>query len=175
MTEPPFDKIPMDLTPFMESGMIEARLEVTDELGLTGSSMALPIEVLVLEPEGGFFSSLGRNVYLIIAGVVGVSGAVLFLVLVLAGRLRPRRIGERRQKRKAAADPVTSPMKVNKEDTQTTGQSAGTPHPPPAGGGPYPMAVTHAAPPQIHTVTWYGSPRMANQTARHFSRSPPKS
>ncbi|MFN2146719.1 MAG: FHA domain-containing protein [Anaerolineales bacterium] len=118
VTEPPFDKIPVDLTPFQKSEMIEARLEVTDELGMTGSSMALPIEVLVLEPEGGFFSSLGRNVYLIVAGVVGVSGAVLFLVLVLAGRLRPRKAGERRQKRKAAADPVTSPVRVNKEDTQ---------------------------------------------------------
>lgn len=115
LTEPPFDKIDLDLAPFVESGMIEARLEVVDELGMTGSSMALPIEIVILQPEGGFFSSLSRNVYLIVASVVGLSGAVLFLVLVLAGRLRPRRLGERRQTRKAASDPVTSPVRERKK------------------------------------------------------------
>ena len=117
-TEPPFDQISFDLTPYQESAVLEMRLEVTDELGLTGSSLPLPIEIVVIQPELGFFSSLGRNVYLIIAGVVGLSGAVLFLVLVLAGRLRPRRMGERRKKRKDAADPVTSQVKEQKKKAE---------------------------------------------------------
>jgi hypothetical protein len=117
LSEPPFDQIDVDLSPYVESGMIEARLEVVDELGMTGSSMALPLEVVVLQPEGGFLSSFSRNVYVIIAGVVALSGAVLFLVLVLAGRLRPRRLGERREKRKAASDPVTSPIRDKKKTT----------------------------------------------------------
>lgn len=116
-TEPPFDQISFDLTPYQESAVLEMRLEITDELGLTGTSLTLPTEIIVIQPELGFFSSLGRNVYLIIAGVVGLSGAVLFLVLVLAGRLRPRRLGERRKKRKDAADPVTSPIKEQKKKT----------------------------------------------------------
>jgi hypothetical protein len=113
--EPPFEQISFDLAPYQESAMLELRLEVTDELGLTGTSLTLPTEVVVIEPERGFFSSLSRNIYLIIAGVVGLSGAVLFLVLVLAGRLRPRRPGEQRKKRKDAADPVTSPVKEQKK------------------------------------------------------------
>lgn len=114
-TKPPFDQINFDLTPFQKNETLQMRLEVVDELGMTGSSLTLPMEVVVLEPDRGFFLSLGRNVYLIIAGVVGLSGAVLFLVLVLAGRLRPRRLGEQREKRKAAADPVTSPIKEKKK------------------------------------------------------------
>jgi hypothetical protein len=123
LTEPPFDQIEIDLTAFQESGMIEARLEVVDELGMTGSSMAMPIEVVVIQPEGGIFSSLSRNIYIITAGVVGLSGAVLLLVLVLAGRLRPRRLGERRQKRKAAADPVTAPVRDRKDTTPAPEQT----------------------------------------------------
>lgn len=117
-TEAPFDSIELDLSPYAETGVIELRLEVVDELGLTGSSLTLPLEVIIFEPEGGFFASLGRNVPWIIGGVVALSGAVLFLVLVLAGRLRPRRIGELRQRRKAAVDPVTSPVRDRKSKSE---------------------------------------------------------
>ena len=117
-TEAPFDSIELDLSPYAENQSLELRLEVVDELGLTGSSLTLPLEVIIFEPEGGFFSSLGRNVPWIIGGVVALSGAVLFLVLVLAGRLRPRRIGELRQRRKAAVDPVTSPVRDRKNKSE---------------------------------------------------------
>jgi hypothetical protein len=123
-TEPPFDQITLDLTPYQESGFLDLRLEVTDELGLTGSSPTLPVEIVVLQAQGGLFSSLGRNVYLIIGGVVGLSGAVLFLVLVLAGRLRPRRPGEHARKRKAARDPVTSPLRDEQKSTETNHQDS---------------------------------------------------
>jgi hypothetical protein len=117
-TEAPFDNIELDLSPYAATEILELRLEVVDELGMTGSSLTLPLEVIIFEPEGGFFSSLGRNVPWIIGGVVALSGAVLFLVLVLAGRLRPRRIGELRQRRKAAADPVTSPVRDRKTKSE---------------------------------------------------------
>ena len=122
-SDPPLEAISFDLLPYLESAMLEMRLEVTDELGLTGSSLTMPVELVVIQPERGFFSSLGRNVYVIIGGVVGLSGAVLLLVLVLAGRLRPRQPGERRKKRKAASDPVTTPLKQNKkkrDESQST-------------------------------------------------------
>jgi hypothetical protein len=118
-TEPPFDSITFDLNGYQETENISIRIEVTDELGLTGSSESTPVEVLVQVPETGIFSLFGRNATLIIGGVIGISGAVLFLVLVLAGRLRPRRLGERWEKRKATRDPVTQPID-QKKLTQAT-------------------------------------------------------
>ena len=108
--QPPFDTVTFDLTPYQASGEIILRVEVTDELGLTGTSVDTPVDIVVQMPERGLFSLLGRNATLIIGGVVVLSGAVVFLVLVLAGRLRPLRIGERREKRQAARDPVTQPL-----------------------------------------------------------------
>jgi len=117
-TAPPFDSIEIDLSSFQASEILLMRLEVTDELGLTGSSVETPLEIVVQQPETGLFSSLGRNAPMIIAGVIGLSGLILFLVLVLAGRIRPRQMGERRSKRKAAKDPVTQPIKSEKENAR---------------------------------------------------------
>ena len=118
VTEPPFDQISFDLSPFQTSDVLLLRLEATDELGLTGSGMEMPLEIVVQPPETGLFRLLGNNAPLIIAGVVSLSGIVLFLVLVLAGRIRPRQVGERRAKRRAAKDPVTQPIKPQKEEVK---------------------------------------------------------
>ena len=119
LTEPPFDIVTFDLTPYQETENISLRLEVTDELGMVGSSEPIPVEVLVQAPETGVFALFGRNVTIIIFGVIAVSGAILFLVLVLAGRLRPRRISERLEKRKATKDPVTQPLNQKKLTPET--------------------------------------------------------
>lgn len=118
VTEPPFERVSMDLSSIQTSEVLLMRLEVTDELGLVGSSVETPLEIVVQPPESGLFSSLGSNAALIIAGVVGLSGVVLFLVLVLAGRIRPRQMGDRRSKRKASRDPVTQPIKTPTEEAQ---------------------------------------------------------
>lgn len=120
LTEPPFDQIGFDLSTFQASEMLILRLEVTDELGMVGSSAETPLEIVVQPPETGLFPSLGSNAPLIIAGVIALSGIILFLVLVLAGRIRPRQMGERRKKRKAARDPVTQPIKTEKEDIKAS-------------------------------------------------------
>ncbi|HKJ26135.1 MAG TPA: hypothetical protein VJ965_00735, partial [Anaerolineales bacterium] len=99
VTEPPFDSVTFNLESYQATENILVRVETVDELGMTGSSEVVPVEVLVQIPETGIFSLFGRNVTLIIFGVIGISGAVLLLVLVLAGRLRPRLIGERFEKR----------------------------------------------------------------------------
>jgi hypothetical protein len=118
VNEPPFEQIAIDLSPFQTSEILLMRLEVTDELGLTGSSIETPLEIVVQPPETGLFPALGRNAPLIVAGVIGLSGIILFLVLVLAGRIRPRQVGERRSQRKAARDPVTQPIKTPKTETK---------------------------------------------------------
>ena len=70
------------------------------------------MEVVVQQPDEGWFSSFGKNASLIAVGVVLLSGSVLLLVLVLAGRLRPRQIGDRRRRRSAEQDPVTQKVQL---------------------------------------------------------------
>lgn len=117
-TTPPFDQFSLDLTPYQTSAVLVLRAEVVDELGVQGNSVDISMEVVVQEPRAGLLSVLGRNVSILAGGVVILSGCVLLLVLVLAGRLRPRPIGERRRRRSSEQDPVTQPVKLDEEATQ---------------------------------------------------------
>ncbi len=123
LTEPPFEQLTFDLSPYQSDETLTIRLEATDELGLTGSGIETPVDIVIQAPQSGFFPSLGENAPLIITGVIALSGAILFLVLVIAGRIRPKRMGERRKKRKASKDPVTQPLKSRKEEETASQQN----------------------------------------------------
>jgi hypothetical protein len=122
--QPPYEMFTLDLTPYQISEILVLSAEVIDELGITGNTVDVSLEIVVQQPSVGLFSSLGRNAGLIAGGVVLLSGSVLLLVLVLAGRLRPRQLGERRRKRTAERDPVTQPIDLDDEivtsDSQRT-------------------------------------------------------
>lgn len=122
--QPPYEIFTLDLTPYQASEVLVLNAEVVDELGITGNTVNVSLEIVVQQPSGGLFPAMGRNVGLIAGGVVVLSGSVLLLVLILAGRLRPRRIGERRRKRTAERDPVTQPIDL--EDEVTTSETKGT-------------------------------------------------
>jgi hypothetical protein len=113
--QPPYETFTLDLTPYQASEVLVLNAEVVDELGITGNTVDVSLEIVVQQPSGGLFSALGRNVGFIAGGVVLLSGSVLLLVLVLAGRLRPRQLGERRRKRSAERDPVTQPIDLDDE------------------------------------------------------------
>lgn len=106
----PFEMFVLDLSPFEVSEQIVLRVEAMDELGLTGSSIDTPIQITVQRPQRGILATLARNATVITIGLVGLAGGVFVLVLVLAGRIRPRRIGERKKARAANEDPVTQPL-----------------------------------------------------------------
>ncbi len=115
-TSAPLEQINLDLTPYETSQTLTLRVEVTDELGLSGGSVDTPVEIVVQAANKTFFSSLGQNTSYIILGLVGLSGAILFLVLVMAGRIRPKGLRERRRKRAARQDPVTQPVPVRTKE-----------------------------------------------------------
>jgi hypothetical protein len=91
------------------------RLEATDELGLTGSSIEIPVDITIDASQSGLFPGLSSNAPIIIGGVIAFTGVILFLVLVIAGRIQPRKLGERRKKRQAKKDPLTQPIKKRKK------------------------------------------------------------
>lgn len=112
-SEPPFTQITYDLTPYQIDETLNMRLEATDELGLTGTSIEIPVDVTIQGAQSGLIPGLSPNAPLIIIGVITLSGSILFLVLVIAGRIRPRKMGERRQQLQDGKDPLTQPVKGN--------------------------------------------------------------
>ncbi len=112
---PPFNLLNWDLTSFGSSAEVTLKVEVVDELGMIGQSVDIPVQITIQRPQQGLLPTLARNVPLISLGFVILAGGVLLLVLVLAGRIRPRRIGERRKSRAAYDDPVTQPVRQIEE------------------------------------------------------------
>ncbi|MFN2144149.1 MAG: FHA domain-containing protein, partial [Anaerolineales bacterium] len=124
-SEPPFAQLTFDLTPYQTDETLNLRLEATDELGLTGSSIEIPVDITIETGHSSIIPGLSSNAPLIIGGVIAFTAVILFLVLVIAGRIRPRKMGERRQKRQARQDPVTQPIKRKlKAKTKREEQSA---------------------------------------------------
>jgi len=115
---PPYHLLTWDLTSFGSSVEVILKVEVLDELGMTGHSVDIPVQITIQRPQQGLLPTLARNVPVISLGFVILAGGVLLLVLVLAGRIRPRRIGERRKSRATYDDPVTQPVKQIEEQLE---------------------------------------------------------
>ncbi|MEK6222387.1 MAG: FHA domain-containing protein, partial [Chloroflexota bacterium] len=123
--QPPFNQFTLNLTKFEASERILLRVEVTDEIGLSGTSLDIPVQITVQRPEQGVGAAISRNATTLSVFVVAMAGAILILVLILAGRLRPQQLGtrtikSRRKDRKHSLDPVTQSLEdVLSEDVAT--------------------------------------------------------
>ncbi|MEJ2758939.1 MAG: FHA domain-containing protein [Anaerolineales bacterium] len=78
-------------------------------------SIEIPVDITIDASQSGLFPGLSSNAPIIIGGVIAFTGVILFLVLVIAGRIQPRKLGERRKKRQAKKDPLTQPIKKRKK------------------------------------------------------------
>ncbi|MGD8454907.1 MAG: FHA domain-containing protein [Anaerolineales bacterium] len=114
-TSPPFELFNFDLTQYATSDEVVLMVEATDELGLTGNSVDIPVQITIQRPAQGLLPTLARNATVIAFGFVVLAGGILILVLLLAGRLRPRSIGEQWRSRAAYDDPVTQPLRQIEE------------------------------------------------------------
>jgi hypothetical protein len=111
---PPFERFNWDLSAYDVTASHMLRVEAEDELGMVGSSIERLVQVTVEQPVFSPWSWVFRNApTLSILGVV-VAGAVLLLVLLLGGRLRPRQPGTMSAARRRS-DPVTQPVPVKTE------------------------------------------------------------
>jgi hypothetical protein len=106
--QPPFDQFTWSLDTYTTSGLHQLQVQARDGLGLTGSSVEIPVQVLVEEinpsPLGGF----QQNLPLLGGLFIVLAGAVLLLVLVIGGKIRPRAHRVARNRRRS--DPVTQPV-----------------------------------------------------------------
>jgi hypothetical protein len=111
--QPPFDMFSWSLNQYHEDGTHLIQVQAKDSFGLVGNSIELPVFVSVAKPKLDPWAALRRNLPAITILTVVLSGAVLLLVLVLGGRIRPRALRTVRRKRKT--DPVTQPVPVKEE------------------------------------------------------------
>ncbi len=112
--EPPFERFNWKLDGYTEDGAHTLQVLARDTAGLSGSSLEIPVQVKVERPAGRALAGLQASLPVLAALAAALSGALLLLVMILGGRLRPRsqRVASSRRTR---SDPVTQPVHITAE------------------------------------------------------------
>jgi len=105
-TAEPFDTFIWDLSGYATSGQHSLSVEAVDSLGLSKTSLSVPVLVTIVKPQYGLLPFLSRNSLWVALIAILFAGAVLGVILA-GGRIRRRM---RPAERKAALDPVTQPV-----------------------------------------------------------------
>jgi hypothetical protein len=117
----PFDKFNWDLSGYTSDSDHRLQVVVVDALGLRGASIDLPVHIVVRRTTQSVMMLLYRNGPLLAGLAVLLAGAVLLMVLILGGRIKPKTFGRGTQpgvKVRPAektvphrrSDPVTQPV-----------------------------------------------------------------
>ena len=113
-TSKPFETFTWDISDYDASGQHEIVVEAEDVLGLTKSSISMPITLTVIQPPGGIRGLFGRYSSYIIFGAIGLAGLLLFGIL-LRGRTNMVLFRRRKERRKRFEDPLTQPVHATTE------------------------------------------------------------
>jgi hypothetical protein len=105
-TSAPFNLFTWDLSKYTSTGEHQLMAEAVDSLGLSKSSMPVPVVVTVIQPPHGITALLAKYRTPITFGSIILAGLVLFMIL-LSGRLRIPSIRAAKEARLADADPLT--------------------------------------------------------------------
>ncbi len=114
-TSEPFNKFTWDLSAYTNSSQHEVTVEAVDILGLSKTSMPLPIMITVVKPPSGPAAFLAKYRTPITFGAIILAGLVLFFVL-LSGRFRMPSVRAAQEARRADADPLTQSVQVMTEE-----------------------------------------------------------
>jgi hypothetical protein len=105
-TTAPFDQFSWDLRGYTISRVHNLDITVVDSLGLSKTSLSIPVTVTVIQPRRGLAAFLSRNSLVVVLAAILIAGAVLGLSLA-GGRLRRRSDAAGRKSRN---DPLTQPV-----------------------------------------------------------------
>lgn len=114
-TAPPFDKFTWDLEGYLVSDEHTLQVEAVDALGLSKRSAAVPVQVVVIQPPGGMAGLILRNRVAVTISAIVAAGLALLGILFFGGRKTLMALDERRRARALRFDPLTQPVKVEKE------------------------------------------------------------
>jgi hypothetical protein len=117
----PFDRFTWNLSGYTADGLHKLQVQTTDILGLTGASIEVPVQITVQRPESDALFTVHRNLPIISAIIVLLSGSLLFLILILGGHLHPG--PQRAARSRLKKDPLTQPIHL--EDGVATPRRAG--------------------------------------------------
>jgi len=87
--QPPFERFTWNLNPYQQDGIYNLQVQVEDIYGLTGASIEIPVQISIEQTLSNPLFSLQEKMPVLIAILVLLAGALFFLFLVFAGRLRP--------------------------------------------------------------------------------------
>ncbi|HEY2980817.1 MAG TPA: FHA domain-containing protein [Anaerolineales bacterium] len=115
-TAEPFDSFTWGLTGYSISGEHHLIVEAVDSLGLSKTSMDIPVTLTVIQPPRGLGAFLSKYRQQITIGAVSLAGLALLFVL-LTGRFRIPSLRARQAARRISADPLTQPVAAPLEET----------------------------------------------------------
>lgn len=113
-TAEPFNVFTWDLKAYDRSNEHQIMVEAVDSLGLSKSTIAIPVTVTVIQPPRGIKALFAKYRQPIMIGAVALAGLALLFVL-FTGRLRIPSLQARRAARKAYHDPLTQPVQIEVE------------------------------------------------------------
>lgn len=122
-TAEPFDKFTWDISKYDMSGQHKLVAEAVDTLGLSKTTMEIPVTLTVVQPPHGPAALFARYQQYIVWGAVGLAGLVLLLIIFMS-RLRLS-FARRRATRQEQADPLTQPV-VTEVKESITGETKKT-------------------------------------------------
>lgn len=109
----PFDQFTWDLSAYTNDSVVQLRVQATDDLGLTGSTIEVPVQISVEYPPSDNWNALQKTIPLLATLATLLAGAILLLVLLLGGKLRP--VSWRVSRARRRFDPLTQPVVVQNE------------------------------------------------------------
>ena len=107
-TATPFDQFTWDLSGYATSGSHSLSVEAVDSLGLSKTSLGIPVTVTVILPPRGLLPFLSRNRLYVMGGAILLAGVVLGVILASGRKRRLQR--DARADRRASKDPLTQPV-----------------------------------------------------------------
>ena len=105
----PFEKFTWNLSGYEASGPHEIIVEAQDLLGLTKSSISVPITLTVVQPPHGIRALFGKYRSYITIGAIALAG-LLLLGILLRGRTNIVLFRRRKERRQRLEDPLTQPV-----------------------------------------------------------------
>ncbi len=117
LTAPPFEELRWDISEYLSSGEHSLHVEIEDSLGLTKTSLGVPVTLTVVQPPTGMIAFFGRHGSLLTIGVIALAGLLLGVILLIGGRRRLQTMNERREAKKASHDPLTQPVAAQVVET----------------------------------------------------------
>jgi hypothetical protein len=110
-TSEPFNLLTWDLSKYTSSAEHQVMVEVVDSLGLSKSSLAVPVMVTVIQPPNTISALLAKYRIRIAFGALVLAALVLAMIL-LSGRLRIPSIRAAQEARRVDADPLTQSVQA---------------------------------------------------------------